>query len=390
MSDSSRVRVSIVAEPSYGETPATPTMLCLPITGVDIKNNTQYVESQVISDSRDVEDLVRIDRGVTGTIPCELRYSPSGGGLNAAIAATLCSSFASAVTTAGCDYVGGSNTLTRASGSFTADGYEVGHIIKVSGYSGSTAAQFRRLATVGTLSSTFEGDALGDLDDASVTVAIPAPAKNGTLTPSFTIEVAYLDLQIAEVFTGCVFASADFNLSLGQLATVTFSIEGQSSTRILTNTGTTDQFIAGATYSAAALHPTLDPISLVEISGGGVDYAASSIAMTWNNSVRSRKLLGTLGTVSVARGKFAVGGRISAYFEDFGDHEDYAENEASDLWWASVDENGRGYAFSYPQTKLSDVSAPVNGSNADITKTVAMTAYKDPTELCTVRVHRID
>lgn len=365
-------------------------MLGLPITGVSIKNQTQYVESQVISDSRDVEDLVRVDRSVSGTISCELRYSPSGGGLNAAIAAVLCSSFTASVTTASCDYVGGFNEITRASGSFVSDGYEVGDIIKVTGYSGSAVTQYRRLSTVAALAISFEGDALGEADDAAITVKRDARSKNSTLTPSFTIEVAYLDLQIAEVFTGCVFASADFNLSLGQLATVSFSIEGQSSTRYDTNTGTTDQFITGSTFTAAASHPTLDPISLVEIKGGGADYSASSIAMTWNNSVRSRKLLGTLGTTSVARGKFVVGGRIGAYFEDFADHEDYAGNQASDLWWVSVDENGRGYAFSYPQTKLSDVEAPVNGSNADITKTVAMTAYKDPTELCTVRLHRID
>src|SRR5690606_31754833 len=112
---------------------------------------------------------------------------------------------------------------------------------------------------------------------------------------------------------------AAVNVAIGQLTTVSFTIEGKSSSRISANTGTTDQFIAGATYTSPATHPTLHPIGVQTIRVGGADYAASSIAVTWNNNAQAREQLGNLGPSSIARRQFAVSGRVSAYFDGFGD-----------------------------------------------------------------------
>jgi len=385
MSDSSRVRVSIVAESSYGTTPGSPAMLVLPITGVSLKDRIGYQQSNVLNSSRDVEDLVRLDKSAGGGIPCELRYSPSGGGLNLAIQSVLCSTFSAAVTTGSCAITSGNNEITRAAGSFVSDGYEVGDIIKVSDY--SSGVEYRRLSSVAALTLGVEGEDF-NATDAAVTVTRGARIKNGTTTPSFTVEVAYLDLQIAHIFTGVVFAQADLNVAVGQLATIGFSMEGKTSTRVDTNTGTTDQFIASATYTAAASHPSLDPVGVTEIQVGGSDYAASSIAASWNNNVRGRQQLGALGPQSMARGQFAVSGRVTAYFDSFDDHDDYADNVATDMWFVILDANSRGYSVSYPQAKFSDVENPVASNNSDIFKTLAVTAYKDPTEGCTVRLQR--
>lgn len=392
MSDSSRVRVSIVSESTFGTTPTSPSMLVLPITGTSLKDRIGYVQSNVINDSRDVEDLVRLSKAAGGSIPCELRYSPSSGGLTAALAATLCSTWSAAVTVASCEVLNGGSTITRASGSFVSDGFEVGDLILLDLTNSNGDGGFYRVNTVSALSLTVDSPgALGTGwtdDDSSNSVLRGARIKNSTTTPSFTIEVAYLDLQVAHVFKGCVFSGLDFNVSVGQLSTVSFTIDGQTSTRVDSNTGTTDQFIAGATYTDPASHPTLDPIGVQEVRVGGSDYAASSINISWNNNVRAREQLGALGPQSMARGQFAVTGRVSAYFENFDDHDDFAENTATDMWFVVLDANSRGYSVSYPQAKWSDVENPVNGNNSDIFKNVSMTAYKDPTELVTVRMQR--
>lgn len=392
MADSSRVRVSIVAESTFGVTPTSPTMLVLPITGTSMKDRLGYVQSNVINDSRDVEDLVRLSKSAGGTIPCELRYSPSSGGLTAALAATLCSTWSAAVTVNNCEVLNGGSTITRASGSFVSDGFEVGDIVLFDLTNSNGDGGYYKLTAVSALSLTVENPgALGTGwtdDDSSNTVLRGARIKNGTTTPSFTIEVAFLDLQVAHIFTGCVFAGLDFGVSIGQLSTISFSIEGKTSTRVDTNTGTTDQFIAGATYSDPASHPTLDPIGVQEVKVAGSDYAASSLNVSWNNNVRAREQLGALGPQSMARGQFAVTGRVSAYFEDFDDHDDFAENTATDLWFIMLDANSRGYSVSYPQAKWSDVESPVTGNNSDVFKNVSMTAYKDPTENVTVRLQR--
>jgi hypothetical protein len=218
MADSSRVRVSIVAESVFGTTPSTPTMLVLPVTGVSLKDRIGHVQSNVLNSSRDVEDLVRLDKSVGGGVPCELRYSPSGEGLDTALAALLCSTYTASTTIANATIAAGDVAIARAAGSFITDGYEVGDIIKISNYAGTEGTHFRRLSAVAALELQVEGDVFSTLD-AAVTVTRGARAKNSTLTPSFSVEVAYLDLQIAHLFTGVVFNAAEINVAIGSLTT---------------------------------------------------------------------------------------------------------------------------------------------------------------------------
>ncbi|MFY9342222.1 MAG: phage tail tube protein [Planctomycetota bacterium] len=380
MSDSSRVRVSIVSESSYGVTPASPAFLVLPITGVSMKDRVGYVQSNVINSSRDVEDMARLSRSAGGGIPIELRYSPTTEGLGVALTGMLCSTWTAATTQV--TSVTSSSGVLSASGIET--GIEVGDIVRVRDGSDALLA-YARVSAVGAGSITLE-TGHGVADGSSRKVLRGARMKNGTTTPSFSVEVAYLDLQKAVVYTGCVFATADMTVALGSLATIVFSLEGKTSTHINSNTGTPDQFIASATYTAAATHPSLDPIGVTTLKVGAAAYAASSVAVSWDNNVRAREQLGTLGPTSMARGQFGVSGRASAYFETFTDHTTFVGNTATDMWFVMIDANNRGYSVSYPQAKFTDIDTPVNSNNADIFKAIALAATKDPTELCSMRL----
>lgn len=391
MADGSRIRVSIIAESSYGVTPGTPTMLVLPVTGSGLADRLGYVQSNVINPDRNVDDLVRLSKAAGGTIPLELRYSPAGEGLSNALLALLsASAYTAAATPAtSCTIPGGTKTITKAAFNFATD-FAVGDIVKVSGSSVTAENGYYRVtaSTTGTL--TVDAPANFTSGGTSVTVTRGARATNGTATPSFTVEVAHLDLQKAQIYTGCVINTMDLNLAIGQLATVTLGIEAQSSTRVDTNTGTTDQFISGATYTAAATHPTLDPIGVAEIRVGGADYAAQSLTLNLTNNARAREQIGSLGPVSMARGFFGATGSVTAYLADWTDHNAFAGNTPTDLWFAAIDANGRGWSMSLPQVKFSNVNAPVQGNNTDVFKNISVTAYKDPTESCTVRLQRWD
>ena len=255
---------------------------------------------------------------------------------------------------------------------------------------GAASAEQHRV--VGRLAGTLGLDAPANFTagGSSVTVTRGARATNGTATPSFTIEVAHLDLDKAQIYTGCVINTMDLNLAIGQLATVTLGIEAQSSTRQDTFVGSSGIFITGATYTAAATHPTLDPIGVAEIRVGGADYAAQSLTLNLTNNARAREQIGSLGPVSMARGFFGATGSVTAYLADWTDHNAFAGNTPTDLWFAAIDANGRGWSMSLPQVKFSDVNAPVQGNNTDVFKNISVTAYKDPTESCTVRLQRWD
>lgn len=391
MADGSRIRVSIVAEGSYGVTPGTPTMLVLPVTGSGLADRLGYVQSNVINPDRNVDDLVRLSKAAGGTIPLELRYSPAGEGLSNSLLALLsASAYTAAATPAtSCTIPGGTKTITKTAFNFATD-FAVGDIVKVSGSSVTAENGYYRVtaSTTGTL--TVDAPANFTAGGSSVTVSRGARATNGTATPSFTIEVAHLDLEKAQVYTGCVINTMDLNLAIGQLATVTLGIEAQSSTRVDNFIVSSGIYISGATYTAAATHPTLDPIGVAEIRVGGADYAAQSLTLNLTNNARAREQIGSLGPVSMARGFFGATGSVTAYLADWTDHNAFAGNTPTDLWFAAIDANGRGWSMSLPQVKFSDVSSPTQGNNTDVFKNISVTAYKDPTESCTVRLQRWD
>jgi hypothetical protein len=394
MADGFRTRVSIVQEVTYGVTPATPTMLRLPVTGHSMADRVSQTPSNIINQTRNVEDMVRTGRGATGTLPCELRHSPSGEGLNAALFALLSNStVAAAATVASCTTTAAAKTITRAAPSFITDGFAVGDIIRLSG---GLAADMGYLRVTNVAATTLTVDRVANFTGSSgnVTVTRGARATNALSEQSFTVEVAHLDLQRAHIYRGCVFNSASINLAVNQLATVSFQMEAKDSI-VTGNTGTTDVFITGATYAAMTFAPTLDPIGVQEVqlsnfAGVGQDVPAQSVALSMANNIRPREQLAALGPVSMSRGLFTASANLSAYFDTQDDQTTFLSNTATDLWLVTTDANGRGWSVAMPQAKITDLSVPVSGPGADIFRAMTVAGYRSQAQDCTLRLQRWD
>ena len=187
MSDSNRLRVSIVKESTYGVTPTSPTMQIMPVTGQSLRDAVGYTQSNIINADRNVEELVRLSKTAGGQLPTELMFSPTGEALELLLCATMCASETAVATVASCSTVVSTKTITRASGSFVSDGITVGDIVRTSG--GSTAANngYWKVTNVVALTLTVEADA--DFTADTVTVTRGARRNNGINEDSFTIEV---------------------------------------------------------------------------------------------------------------------------------------------------------------------------------------------------------
>lgn len=383
MSNSNQIRVSIVQESTFGVTPASPTMLILPTTGQSLRDRLGYQQSQTIRSDRNVQDLIRLSKAAGGGIPCEFTYSASGEALFSAIRAILCSSETAAttqVTGVSCT----SDVLSGGSGNVET-GIEVGDIVRVLTSADVLVSYAKVVALdVGAHTVTVETGSLAN--GTNYKVLRGARMKNGTTERSFTIEVARLDLQKAQIFTGCTFDSMDFNIADEAITTASFSVQAQSSTRV--SALSTDVFITSATYTAPVSNPVLDSIAVPEIRVAGATYAAKAIGMSFSNNVAPRTQIGALGPQSMRFGQFGASGRVTAYMDGFDDFDDYANNTAADMWLAMIDPSNKGWSFSFPQTKYSDVGADTRGPNQDDLKELAVTAYADPTESCTLRVQR--
>ena len=78
MSDSNRIRVSIVPQESFAAgTPTDPAWQVLATTGQSIRDRIGYQQSQTINNDRNVQDLIRLSKSAGGGIPMELTWSPS-------------------------------------------------------------------------------------------------------------------------------------------------------------------------------------------------------------------------------------------------------------------------------------------------------------------------
>jgi hypothetical protein len=382
MSDSNRLRVSLVKESTFGTTPSSPAMQVLQVTGQSMRDRVGYQQSNIINDDRNVEELVRLSKSAAGQLPFELMFSPTTEALELLLGGTMCSAETAVATGSSGSTTGSSKVVTvDVGGSSNAD-VEVGDIVHLSG----TNAGYYKVTAKTSTTITVEADA-NLASDSGITVTRAARRVNGTVEDSFTIEVARLDLGKAQIFTGCVVNTLDLTVADEAIVTGTFTFEAANSTFQDSDLGT-DQFIASATYTDATDHPVLDSLSVPEIRSAGSSFPAKQITLNINNNVVARTELGKLGAQSMRQGEFNVTGSFDAYFEDFTEMQSYADNTTGAIWFALIDANSRGYTFSLPTVKFSDAGADVTGSNTDTMVSVTYQATLNDTEDCTTRMQR--
>jgi len=383
MSDSNRLRVSLVKESTFGTTPSSPAMQVLQVTGQSMRDRVGYQQSNIINDDRNVEELVRLSKSAAGQLPFELMFSPTTEALELLLGGTMCSAEDAAYSDSSATLAGGDKDITTSAGT---SNVSVGDIVYVDSDEGSNAGYYKVTAVTGS-AVTVEADANFTADSSSVTMTRAARRVNGTVEDSFTIEVARLDLGKAQIFTGCVVNTLDLTVADEAIVTGTFTFEAANSTFQDSDLGT-DQFIASATYTDATDHPVLDSLSVPEIRSAGSSFPAKQITLNINNNVVARTELGKLGAQSMRQGEFNVTGSFDAYFEDFTEMQSYADNTTGAIWFALIDANSRGYTFSLPTVKFSDAGADVTGSNTDTMVSVTYQATLNDTEDCTTRMQR--
>jgi hypothetical protein len=397
VSDSNRIRVSVVAESSFGVIPTVPAWQVLATTGASMRDRVGYLQSRTINNDRNVLDLVRLSKAAGGQIPMELTWSPLGEGLSLLLAAA----FASLGSDTGRRGIhpaastgAGTKVITKDAGepNFTAESVGVyraavvGDIVRITNAGADDG--YYPVTVVADSTLTVEADA-NFTGDAACSVDVGRTIVNSTATTSFCVEIAWLDLQKAAVFQGCSVDSLGFAIADEAITTANFGFIGATSTYYETNNGTTDEFGPGTpTYTDPSVHPILDSLSVPEIRRGGQAYAAKSVSCDFQNNIAARTQIGTLGAVSNRYGEFGATGRIAAYFDDLADMIAYRDNTATDIWLAMIDPNGRGYTLRLPHLKFSDVGADARGTNQDILNEIAYTAIKDPVELLTAKLQR--
>lgn len=135
----------------------------------------------------------------------------------------------------------------------------------------------------------------------------------GVLSPSFTIEQVYPDLDISEVFLGCRVGEMNVSIQPNAMATVTFGFQGKDMT-----TGTGAQSPAFASPTAATTTGIMSGSSgTLSIDGVGSSIV-TSLDFSVNTNLNATPVVGANTVPDIFYGRTVVTGNVSAYFDSLG------------------------------------------------------------------------
>ena len=133
---------------------------------------------------------------------------------------------------------------------------------------------------------------------------------NGVLTPSFTIEQVYPDLDISETFLGCRIGDMSVSVQPNGMATISFGVQGQS---MSTTTGAGAPVFASPT--AATTTGLLSGVNgTMQIDGVGSSIV-TGMDFTLTNNLNSQPVVGSTTIPDIFYGRSVVTGTVSAFFD---------------------------------------------------------------------------
>ena len=382
MSDSDRVGVAYVVESEYGEFPSGPaeTLQNLRLTSETFQQNTDTVQSTEIRSDRQVTDVIRTDVGASGDLNFELSYGTYDDFLEAALQGTWSSNVTSMETTYAAVQSG--NIITDSGDAFVSDGFLINQWIKVSGFTTAINNGFFKITAIAVGSITVQGATLEDeVAGDSVTITMAPYIENGVTSRSFSLERVYTDIANEFVkYTGMVVDTLTLDFSLQAIATGAIGFIGQDeeSAAATSGDGTNDA------VTTTEVVNTIDNIPFIQEAAA--DFSATGLSIALSNNLRRRPQLGTLGPISIGAGKCQVTGSLAAYFADATVIDKYLNATESSLAFRVTDDSDNSYIIEIPQLKYGDGKRPAPGENQDVMLEVDFIAYRDPTELVTIRI----
>lgn len=207
-------------------------------------------------------------------------------------------------------------TITRASGSWIADGFKIGDVVRASSLDPAINGKNLRIANLtATVITTVESPGADvSTPDADAVIAVAGKKlwvpTSGHTNVSYAIEHNFGDIDESELFTGCKVNTIALGLPATGLSTVAFGMQGQNSS--LYSAGT-------APYYTTPTVETDTPI-LAAVNGslrvGGVDVASiTGLTINVASNLTGDPVVGSNLIPEVFPGRVIVSGQFTAYYE---------------------------------------------------------------------------
>jgi len=393
MADSNRVTLSVAEESTFGVDPDGGFKI-LRMTSESLGQDTSFNSTPEIRSLRDVRELNRTNRGVSGNIASTCYYGTTAnpGVLDmyryAMIAGDYSGTTPGQVTVidAAASGTWSSNTFTVTS--FATNDPAVGDWVYFSGNTDSIEDGWYKVTAASSTTMTVDGT----ISDGAATLNIVrgSAAKNATGTgveTNFTtlhFQREYNDLGNAAKFGGCAVNAWEFSAEGQDIITNSFDIVGVSEVSDASPTSP----IASSNLAAVT---SIDGIQFVRL--GGADICALGVNFSVANNIRNRYCLGTFGPEELKPGDLVVTGNLQLYLDattGLNAMNDYLNRVATRLAIGVSDEaDGRGNSqvFDFPNVEFTAGRRVTGGRNQDVIVDLAFQALYDTTDAATMGVH---
>lgn len=210
-------------------------------------------------------------------------------------------------------------TITRGTGSWLTDNFQVGMVVRLTGAGLSTGNVANNLliasltATVMTVSVVNGSGLTAEGPIASVTATatgkvtyVPA---TGHTDNSYTIEEWYSDIAQSEVYTGMKVNSLAVQLPATGLTTIDVGFAGKD----MAQTGTTQYFSSPTAQGTNGIFAAVNGVMLVD---GSPVALITSADFTVERATENATTVGSNSIADIFTGRIRVTGNMSVYFQD--------------------------------------------------------------------------
>jgi len=398
MSDSNRVSQAYVKETTYGVFPTAgpPTLKELRFVSESLAQENTTVTSQEIRADRQITGLLRTGIRVPGDLNFEFSYGAFdewldwalmddlGFGIGANAAVTIAAGPSYTVTVPASVY-----TITRAAGSFITDGLLVNHWVEIRNFNDAGNNGYFKLLTVGALAITLgqaAGTPVAGGPETDVVIIQGAQIENGVLLTTFSGEKNLQDATAGSRFQqdlGMAIDRLSMTLPVDNIITGTFGLLGKRSVSAAATGGT-------GSNTAPAQNPVETGVdNVLSILEAGVPQQTISATFELLNNLRARLALGNLGAISMGTGTVNVTGKHTSYYTDKAIIDKALNQTESYLAYVLQESTGaNAMILDWPKIKYSNGKRVAGGINTDVIADMDWTAYRHPTEDCTMRIVR--
>ena len=384
MSDANRVQIAYIEEDTFGVKKEGSALQILRYNSESLKQDMATALSEEIRSDRQISDVARIGVSASGSIDFELSYGSHDDFLKAALQSA---SWSAEVRIEGFTFSAdqADNSFNDSASRFVAAGFTADQWIFTAGFDTSANNGFFKIVSVVAAKMVVEGGTLqtelvGSSDPREIIQG--AYITNGVTAYSYNIEKDFDDLTtVFSLLKGMSINTLSLDVPADGIIKGSFGFMGSDEESLTASAGSSYTSETTSVIMTGANHVTdfLENLS---------DLAILSLSLNFNNNLRTRLQVGTLGVASIGSGSVEITGTVTLHLADSTLFDKYLNQTVTSIVIAVQDVDGNGYVIELPSVKIIDGTRSAGGLNTDVIGSFEFRAYMDSSEEVSIRIAR--